>query len=319
MEKQRSHKITFSVLAIGFTLLSAWNGMDFYRMMFGMYLSITITSVFETSRLVCLFRMVRSGKLKELLSVPLYVVIALVCAFASINSFNARIIQQNMVEEKELDAQVQEIKKAFAAQIKEELAPVSRDITWSENQISKAQQNDYWKRRREQFLTNRDEIIRSRDLFLGEDPEDKERWIKANSARLGIDTKALTQETDEIRSVRLALKDMWGLTKLTSQKLVGVIVTFVIELSIILMAFLSDRDPRHAGRKINRAAKRKTISKARSPEDRIEKFVANYRDYFRNNGTLPPLRKISPSLRPIRRQIENLEREELRKLFEKGN
>lgn len=308
-------KIVFTILAVGFTLLSAWNGMDFYRMMFGLHLAILITGVFETSRIVCLFRMARPGRRRELLSIPLYAVIALVCAFASINSFNARIIRQNMSEEKEIDAQVQEIKQAFAVQTDEKLDAVDRDITWSENQISKNPTSDYWKRRREQFVTNRDSIMESRDLFLGENPEDKEQWIITNSAKLGLDLTDLSDESSEIRSVSVALEETWGLTKTGSQKLVGVIVTFVIELSILLMAFLSEREsPARADRGIKRkvTAKRK---KAKDHADPIERFAFAYRDYFKKNGSLPPMRKISPSLRPVRKKLESLDRESLSKIF----
>lgn len=120
-------RLIFALLAIGFTLISAWNGLEFYEMLFGLKMAMLITSVFEVARLACLFRFTRSGRNRELIAVIVYVIAASSCAFSSINSFTSKIIRQNFTEERELKAQIHEIKRTYSEKTEDKLEKAERE------------------------------------------------------------------------------------------------------------------------------------------------------------------------------------------------
>jgi hypothetical protein len=311
-------KYAFAFLAVGFTFISAYNGFNFYRIIFNLFTAILISTVFEIARLSSLFSLFRLKEKKKILSTVIYVIVASVCAFASINYFTSRVIEQNLAEEKEYEIRIHMIKKAYSERMEEKLETLNRDINYLENMIAKYPDRDYWKRRLLQIQINRDNLIAERDKFLGENPENPGEWIQKNSAKLGLDLKELPKESEKITSVNQALRELWGLKKVTAQKIIGIILTFTIELLIILLAFLSSG--RIGSDRFERITDEKTLMEilgSHFDEKAVRKFLSVSRDYFRKKRKLPPLRRLNPNLRPIRKAMEGFDQESLKKIFGK--
>ena len=308
-------KYAFAFLAVGFTFISAYNGFSFYRIIFNLFTAILITTVFEIARLSSLLSLFRLEGRKKIFSAMIYVIVASVCAFASINSFTSKVIEQNLKEEKEYEIRIHEIKKAYSERMEKKLEALNRDINYLENMIAKYPDRDYWKRRLLQIQINRDNLIAKRDEFLTANPENPREWIQRNSAKLGLDLK-LRKESGKIMSVNSALKELWGLEKVTAQKMMGIILTLTIELSILLLALLSSGRTKsdESGGIVSEKDLVKILG-SRFDEDAVRKFISVSRDYFRRKGKLPPLRKLSPKLRPIRRAMEGFDRESLKKIL----
>ena len=298
---------TFTLIALGFTLISAWNGFDFYSLLFGFSMALLITSVFETARVACLF-LISDKRKSGALVYPVYIMVASVCAFASINSFTTKVIIKGMAEEKRMDAQIHELRKAYSERLETKLEGLARDIRYIENMIAKYPKNDYWKRRLGQIMSSRDSLVAQRDLFLSDYPEDREKWIKKYSALLGTDPGEITQEAEEVRAVKRALREMWNLDKNTAEKIVGIVVTITVEISILLLIFLSRPHVKwEAGKKLSQNG----ITK-----DDLKRFVSAHKAHYRKTGRLPPLRKLSPKMRKVRKMLETLNEGEVKRIFD---
>jgi hypothetical protein len=149
-------------------------------------------------------------------------------------------------------------------------------------------------------------------------------------------------------SVTQALKELWGLEKATAQKIMGIVVTITVELSILLLSFLANagkksrsvidvtksREPSRISRGVTKGQKNhgsviNVTKKITTREDllnmvtpdideiTLEKFVEANREHFEKTGELLPMRKLSMNLRPVRKIFEGFDRESLAKLFEK--
>lgn len=228
IQDRKTTRLEFGLLAVGFTGMSAYNCYGFYKALFGMSMALLIVSAFETSRISCLFRFANRGRRNEFVPIIIYVIVASAIGFGSTNSYYSKILRENFRAEKVLRDQIHEIKKAYSEGIEERIAEVNRDITYLKNLLAKKPGSDYLKRRIGQYIEKRDSIDESRDEFLNQDPEGREKWIKANSALLGIEINRQSAESEEMRSVKLALKEMWGLKKITTQKMVGIILLRMI-------------------------------------------------------------------------------------------
>jgi hypothetical protein len=109
--------IFFFFIAFGLTIISAYNGFKFYRVLFRFFLAALISSTFELARIACLFKYRNSKKKIGTLTFPLYIIIALVCAFTSINSFTAEVIIRDRTNEKEAQAQIYKIKTTYSESV----------------------------------------------------------------------------------------------------------------------------------------------------------------------------------------------------------
>ncbi|MFW6140783.1 MAG: hypothetical protein ACOC5S_05465 [Acidobacteriota bacterium] len=314
-------KVVFGLLAIGFTGISAVNGLHFYNVIFGIKMAVMITGVFEIARLACLFRFA-DRKRAELLSIIIYIAVASTCAFASVNSFSSRVIFRSFAEEIEQAEKIREIKQAYSERTEKTIQERTRDIRYIENIIAKNPErdsSDYWNRRLSQIKANYHDIITERDKFLATDPENPNQWIQANAPMLGVKLGPESEESKEIRSVAMALEQLWGLEKKTAKKLVGAVVTVVVELSILLLAFLSSVEKAQYGKeKSRKSATRNEILESLFSdfdEKTVMKFLSVSEDCYRRTGKLPPMRKLSPNLRKVKKALENFDQESLKKLF----
>lgn len=344
----RAPRVMLTFLAGGFTLISAYNGFTFYKVLFGMSMAILISVTFEVGRFACLFSFARAGKKIGMLGVLTYIVVAGVCAFAAINSFTFEVILGERAGRDQYRDQVHRIKQAYTRSVAEKITHVAKEITHVEKILSSYPKSATWKRRLATVVAKRDRLVADRDKFLNQEPENMEQWIKANSALLGLKLERKSRKSEEMISVTKALEELWGLDKGAAKKIMAIVVTATVELSIILLFFLAGvvdkpqkadeeagmanvanvvEEPRDmAGKKEEscRVAEKeesatdtenKKIATFNVDEEVLEKFVAEYKEHFDSAGKLPPLRILSRKQRKVRKVLETLNHDDLEKLF----
>ncbi|MCK4765718.1 MAG: hypothetical protein KAW12_26200 [Candidatus Aminicenantes bacterium] len=322
MKKEKGTKLlaarmVFALIAFGFTLISAWNGFNFYRVLFGLAMAILISATFEIARFTCLFRYMHSGKKLGALTIALYVITAAVCAFASINSFTAEVIKQSRLNDKAFQEQIHKIRQAYLKEAAGKFETYNRDIRYLENKVAKYSGSNYWKRRLSQVTANHEKFVTERDKFLNEKPASPEDWIKVQSAVLGLEIEESSQKSEAIISVKIALKELWGLDEITAQKIMGIIITLVVEISIFILALLSTK-----GNKSTAALNELKINKARLAkihaifgEKPVKRFIKSSMVYFNKTGKLPPPNRLGRDLRRIKLYLEDFDRDCLKELF----
>lgn len=345
----RASRAVLALLAAGFTLISAYNGFNFYKVLFGLSMSILITATFEVARLSCLFSFMRKGKKIGALGVATYIVVASVCAFAAINSFTYEVILRDRAGCDQYRDQIHKIKQEYSRNVAEMITNVAKDITYAERMAAKYNKSGYWKRRLSQIVAKRDRLVAQRNAFLKDEPENPEQWIKANSALLGMELEGKSSNSEEMISVTKALKELWGLNKSTAQKLMGIVVTATVELSILLLSFLAGvadkqqevakkskeitdvaevasvaagkEKPRNVAEGSNEmkemTTKKKETATPNIDEESLEEFVVAHKEYFQRTGKLPPLRILSRKQREVRKVLEAFSHDDLKKLFGK--
>lgn len=327
--KSKAQKAIFTLLAAGFTLISAWNGLTFYKVLFGMSMAILISATFEIARFACLFRSMNKSKGIGVLTILTYIIVASVCAFASINSFTYEVIKRDRASQGQYRQQIQQIKQTYSKKIEEQMTTLDKDVAYIEKMVAKYPNSGYWKRRLERSVENRGKLVTRRDTFLATHPENPGQWVTAKSAMLDLKLEKPSSESEDMISVTQALKELWGLDKATAQKIMGIVVTLTVELSIILLSFLShvtrpkEKPQSVAGVAENHGsvAKKATAKKIQTTHgiDALTKakFVAANKQHFEQTGELLPMRKLAKSLRPVRKIFETFDKESLEKLFEK--
>jgi hypothetical protein len=354
---QMASRTVFTLLAAGFVTISVWNGYIFYEVLFGLSMAILISGTFEVARFACLISFIGKGKRIGTIAAVVYVVIASACAFAAINSFTYEVIKRDRAGQIQNREQIHAIKKAYSRMITEKITAIDRDITYIERKMAMYHGRVYWKRRLSQAVINREKLITERDDFLNETPENLEQWIKAKSAMLGLEMENPSSDSEEMISVTLALQELWSIEKATAQKIMGIVITVTVEMSIILLSFLASaerksrsvigvtesREPsrmsrvvtesrgvtkgqENHGRPVIPAIVTKSVTTREEllneitleiDEITIEKFTEANREHFEKTGGLLPMRKLSMSLRPVRKILEDFDRESIAKLFEK--
>ena len=352
-KKSRMQRALLTCLAAGFTLISAYNGFTFYKVIFGLSMAILISATFEVARFACLFSFKRNETKIGALSILTYIVVASVCAFAAINSFTYEVILRERAGRDIYRDQAHRIKQAYTRSVAEKITDVAKEITHVEKILSSYPNSSTWKRRLATALAKRDRLVADRDKFLDQEPENPEHWIKANSALLGMKLEGKSRESEEMISVTKAIKELWGLEKSAAQKIMGIIITLTVELCIILLSFLAGvvDKPRKvdevagvdgvAGKTQEVVAVANMANMAEEPrgvaeveesatdnenkktttfnvdEEILEKFVAEYKEYFDRTGKLPPLRILSRNQRKARKVLETFNHDDLVKLFDK--
>ena len=336
MEKEKDYskrmgfnfsRVVFTGLALGFTLISIYSQFKFYRILFSFQMALLISSVFEITRVACLFKFhnARGEKTAVILTVMIYTVVASVCAFGSINSFTADIIQKNRNNDSEIQAQVQRIKQEYSQNIEIKLAEIDREIKYIEDKMAKYHGRLYWERKLSQAVTRRDGLITERDRFLNQEPENPVKWIKTKSAMLGMKVEQISHGNGDIFSVTQTLEMLWGLGKEKTQVILGIVITLTVECAILLLFYLGRAERNRKGA----TEKPKTVTGSITKRDDeissvthdideevLKKFIEANRKHYENTGDLLPLRKLGINLRPIRKAVEGMDENALKKLFE---
>jgi len=317
LNKHTKTRLSFALLSLAFTFISAWNGFHFYLITFGLSLAILITATFEIARFTCLFRFIQSGKKTGILAVSLYLITASVCAFASINSFNAGVIRKNQSNDRTIQKQIFQIKESYAQKMAKEIEKISQDAHYLGNMTIKYPGNGYWQRRLAQTIAQKDNLITERDRFLAINPPDPQQWITMQAAILGLKLGDLSEKNEDVAAVNMALKELWGLDQVKAQKIIGIGVTATVELSILLLAMLATRSkrPENAVEDTLDITELLDRSAGGQGEEVIENFIKASQESLRKTGKLPPQNKITRNLRPLGRLLKGYDLETIRKQF----
>jgi hypothetical protein len=308
----------FTGLAIGFTMISVYSQFKFYKILFGLVTAVLISAVLEITRIASLFKFLhtKSTKTAATITMGAYILTAGVSAWGAINSFTTEVIQKEMENRFEETEQMHLIKTAYSRKIAGKLAEIKREISRLQTATAKYPKSKYWQNRMSQQVTARHDLITRREAFLNEQlkSEDTEKWIQANAAKLGLKIERPSRAKKSLKSVALALKELWGIEAGTAKKIIGIVITLTVEAGILILAFLGV-----AERKTERVTDVTGVTEKVTPQfddEHVAKFIEASREHFKETGELLPMRKLTSNLRPIRKFFEGLDQEEQKNYFD---
>ena len=234
-------KYLFSGLSIGLTLISMHSGFYFYLTMFDVTTAVLATGVFEILRLTTLYSLVMWEVDKRLVSGILYAVVAFICAFAATSSFHARIIESHNADLKpyqsEVENRVTMIRQSYAEQMADKLSGIDSEIDNARKKVASRPNSEYWPKRIDQLNQNRNILLAERDSVLSMEPSgDLALWLDHHAAILGIELVPLPTRESGSAAISQAIQELWIVKELTVKKIVAILITFGIEVGIILLA-----------------------------------------------------------------------------------
>ncbi len=314
-------RAVLSLLVVGFSLISIINVCKFMVVLFGLFMGVLISSTIEVTRLSCLFIFVRKGKGIKILAVVTYMVVAGISSWCNVTAFTYEVIKREVAGRAHYRPHVHKIKQEYCRKVAEEITGVAKDISRIEKTLSSYPTSSTWKRRLATAVARRGHLVAERDAFLKEEPKNVEQWIRAKSALLGIELPGKPLESEDMDAVAKTLTGLWGLNKAQARQGVGLIITVLVELSILLISFIAgavDRSQVAAGvaQKSGRATSGGKIAIPDIDEGTLKKFVKAYKDHWKEKGELPQAKKLSRKFREVRKALAGLPGEELDKYFE---
>lgn len=232
-------RIVLSLLVVGFSLISIINACKFLIVLFGLSMGILISSTIEITRLSCLFIFVKKGKGIKALAIATYIVVATVSSWCNINAFTYEVIKRQVATDSHHQPQIQKIKQAFCHQVAERATGVATDIKKAEDALALHPNSATWKRRLATALSHRDSLMAEQEAFLKQDPKNPTQWIKINAAKLDIELPPQSPQTEDLTAISQTLQTLWNLNKTQAQQLMGIIITALVELSILLLSFIA--------------------------------------------------------------------------------
>jgi hypothetical protein len=331
----KASRVVLSLLVVGFSLIAIINVCKFMIVLYGLSIGIMISLTIEITRLSCLFIFVRKGKGVKALAVVTYILVAGVSFWCNVNAFTYEVIKREVAGLDHYKPQVHKIKQEYCREVAEKITGVAKDIRKIEKVLSSYPKSATWKRRLATAVARRNHLVAERNAFLREEPENPEQWILVNSALLGMELPVKSCKSEDMAAVTKTLKTLWGLKKSQAQQLMGVIITALVELSILLISFIAgavdrSRNVAEVAKKPQQATELHKTKKLAEPatggckvatpdidEKSLEKFVTAYRQYWEQTGELPQTKKLSRRFREVRKSLAGMSREELDKLFEK--
>jgi len=115
------------------------------------------------------------------------------------------------------------------------------------------------------------------------------------------------------------LKEVWGLSDVSTKKIIGIVVTVTIELCILLLAILAT-EKRKQGNAVKKIVEKKNlleILQADFGEKPLKRFLDQVKNHYERTGKLLPLQRLTPNTRPIMKYLNEVDRESLEALLEK--
>lgn len=317
MDRIRKYVILCAV--VGLTLISVSAGFRFYHTLFGLVIAILCCVVFETLRLACLWSLVVTGWLAKVVAMPMYVMITMTCAFVAITSFHAEIIasyaQATKLTEQEIARRIGVIKHEYAKKVQNDLSKLDEEIDRCKRKLAFNQTAIYWKNRLEQLTTERQAIVKERDIFLDTMPTEKRKeWIEHHAATLGINFEPLPISLQGSAAMTIAIQELWSLPELAAKKIVSIIIVITTEFGIVLLSLLAKG--RGSANTPNGQPILEILRKKFDDTD-IQKFMEKSEASFKKHGRLPLSQQLGKKQREIRKIIvENkISGDELGKLF----
>ncbi len=300
MNKRKQNFIFVAVL--GLTLVSVLAGFELYNGMFNLVTAILCSVIFETIRVGCLWSLAVDRWTTRIVAVPVYVLVTLTCAFASVTSFHAKIVASHDAAmrplKQEHSRRIDLIKRAYAKEAEIKLAELDGKIDICRQNLAKDPSQTYWKNRLDQRMTDRGTVVAARDSLLHAAPvENAEVWINAHAAILGLELKPVSSIVRGSLATTRAVTELWGISELTAKKIVSVIIVVTTECGILLLALLAG-----SGMEPYRTPNGKRLFKrlkAQFDHDEIKSFLEKCRAAIEETGKLPLTRQLSKKQREL--------------------
>ncbi len=322
MDRIRKYIILCAV--VGLTLISVSAGFRFYHTLFGLVIAILCCVVFETLRLACLWSLMVRGWLAKVVAMPMYVLITLTCAFVAITSFHAEIIESyalaTKLAEHEINKRINVIKRGYAQKVQNDLSKVYEEIDRCKRKLALNQTSIYWKNRLEQLTTERQAIVKERDIFLDSMPTEKRKeWIEHQAAILGINFEPLPPSLQGSAAMTIAIQELWSLSELAAKKIASIIIVITTECGIVLLSLLVKGGIPDS---ISNGQRILDILRKKFDDADIQKFIEKSEVSFKKYGRLPLSQQLGKKQREIRKIIveSKISGDDLQRLFaEKRN
>ena len=113
----------------------------------------------------------------------------------------------------------------------------NKDIYWIDSKLAWGYSNYYWTRKN-QIVGNKKALIKKRDAFLAQNPEDVETWIEINAAIQGVVIEPIQDAEIEVTVVEKAIAAVWSMDKAGARKTASILLSLAMELGIICMALI---------------------------------------------------------------------------------
>jgi hypothetical protein len=291
---------------IGLTLVSVSAGFEFYHNLFGLATAILCCVIFETIRLGCLWAWLFSGRARQLIALPIYLMVAFTCATAGITSFHARIIERQSEKLEPLEQAMAErirlIQRTYALKVADKLRAVEEKIDFSRRKLAWNPKSSYWNNRLAQLIAQRLETVTERDRFLSATPEEnREQWIARNASMLDLDLKPIDSALHCATAYTKAIQELWRVSELQAKNTVSIIIVICVECGIVMLSLLARPGPN----------KKQTIPANRLLREllgrfnkvQIRKFVEKSEVSLREQGRLPLTKELSQKQREIKRAL----------------
>ena len=239
----RYFRILFLILSIGLTIISLKSGFFLYEILFGTAFAYLISVVLETLRLSSLYSFSYfRGTKAYYIGMLLYILVAILCFSISVISFNTNIIQKQHKREAEFRQKIEKdillIKRAYAKQIQEKIDKIEKHKDLMQQRLAKYPSSNYYKQRIQQDDQKIEEILKQKEEFLKSSEQgDIITWIenKSSEVNINIDLKAYKEQDVVLEALRKFL----NISKVNFQIGIGVALSLLVEIGILLLAFMS--------------------------------------------------------------------------------
>lgn len=306
--KEKRIKRLLFWISIALTFISLHAGFDFYKAMFGLSVAILTSFTFETLRIATLFGLAKKSGIHRTFSYALYIGVALVCSFASVASFHAKIIENYRIDtenmRKRQEMEIREIKQKQVEARNSRLESLEKDITWCNMKIAKNPGSDYWPVRLNQIEEKKRLVSAMYDSLLSFVPEKNvEIWIEKESLIYGIERSYDLDENGKSWAVTKALNEIWNVSDIAAKKIAAIIIVLGVELGILMLAILSkDEKQRHLPKNNGRLA----ALTEKFGEESVVGFLEAYREQYQKNGRMPHSSSLSRKMRRIKEEVMKL-------------
>jgi hypothetical protein len=238
-------KYVFALFSFGLTLISMQSGFYFYKILFGISTAILATGVFEILRLATLLYLSMNLETKKrVVAAILYVMVALICAFAATSSFHARVIESYerdiLPYATVIEGRVGMVQQKYAQMYAEKVVAIEEKIEICKKKTILLPESTYWPKRLSQLLEERHEVVLERDSIISSVPNTHvDEWVSRHSAITGITFDALPLSKLGAAAITAAVQELWDIGELSVKKLVALAIVLAIEIGIILLAIFA--------------------------------------------------------------------------------
>ncbi|OVE78516.1 hypothetical protein BVY01_05255 [bacterium I07] len=304
--RKKLRTIGLVLLTLSLTAISLKAQYIFWRELFGVETGLLAASVFEVIRISALYLMIRYKGVKRITFSALYLVISLFFGAIGFAHWHSELLmidhQEEVLKHQEYAGEIDIVKKAYATKQNEQIKSLEGEIKYIDNLLAKNPGSAYWARRRDQYVSLRDEKIKERDTFLAEKVEDFEGWLEAKKALVDVELDQVTVEQSRYQAIQESVMSIFGLSTQRVRKILALSFVVFIEISIVLLTFISGE-----GRVLDPSEMKKEsvltyLMQYYSPED-IEQFALKSGGLYLSKCEIPLASEITPRLRPLRQMI----------------